>query len=72
MSKNENIIVRFTQVGTQMTTTASYKDGKLTATATGYCPREGGPEWRERFDALVCEAGNKVRAKIAEAAEVAS
>jgi len=63
----KQIIATFKQIGTELTVTASYDNGKITASATGDCPSKLGPAWRVRSDELIREAGAEVQKKIAAA-----
>ena len=67
----EQIIATFEQAGNRLTVTASYDNGKITASATGDCPPTLGPAWRTRLDELIDEAGGAVKKQIAAAGRAA-
>jgi hypothetical protein len=64
---SKDIFIDFKTVGTALTVTASYDNGKITATATGDCPEKRGSAWRKRLDELIDEAGGEVKKQIAAA-----
>ena len=69
---SKHVFISFKKTGTELTVTASYDNGKITATATGDCPERLGPAWRVRSDELIKEAGAEIRKKIAQAEGVAA